>query len=85
MVSCSIGLYNSGTVSLYINGVQFGSKSGYLMNNVVRTTNYIGRSNWIDPNINAVLDEIKIFNRPLTVSEICTEMNKPQPVNIIKL
>ena len=73
----------AGTASLYINCQLVGAGSGYLMNYALRTTNYIGRSNWGDSDLNAVLDEVKIFNRPLSMSEIATEMKKPQPLNII--
>ena len=72
--------YNNGTVSLYTNSQSAGSSSGFSMRSVLRTTNYLGRSNWGEPNINATFDELKIFNRPLSVNEIATEMNKPQPI-----
>ena len=72
--------YNAGTMSLYINSQAAGSSPGFLINSVLRTTNYLGHSNWVEPNINATFDELKIFNRPLSVTEIATEMNKPQPI-----
>ncbi len=66
---------------MYLNGIQIGSSTGVTLNNIVKTQNYIGKSNWdADPLINdAIFDEFKIFNRPLNSSEITREMNKLQP------
>ena len=45
--------------------------------NITRTQNYIGRSDSypIDPDANAIIDELKIFNRGLNQSEIENDMN----------
>ena len=75
--------YSAGTVSLYMNSQSAGSSSGFSTNSVLRTKNYLGHSNWGEPNINATFDELKIFKRPLSVNEIATEMNSPQPMIII--
>ena len=74
----------SGSLYLFINGLAAGSTTGYQLNKVLRETNYIGHGNWGDSNLNAVLDEFKIYNRPLSLNKIATEMNKPQPLNIIQ-
>ena len=76
---------SSNTMLMYLNGIQIGSSTGVTLNNIVRTQNYIGKSNWDgDPLINdAIFDEFKIFNRPLNSSEITSEMNKLQPQIII--
>ena len=43
----------------------------YIPRNVRRFSNYIGKSNWAsNQNIHACHDELKIFNRALTLSEI---------------
>ena len=74
--------FNSGSINLYINSQPVGTGAGYKLNNVLRPTNFIGISNYGDSVINAALDEIKIFNRPLTFIEIAIEMNKPQPLGL---
>ncbi len=43
---------------------------------IMRTENYIGKSNWNgNENVNAELDDLKIFNRSLTQSEINLLLN----------
>ena len=60
---------------IYIDGIQTGFQSLFLKpKNVVRTTGFIGRSNWNDDLANADFDEIKFFNRALTEQEIISEM-----------
>ena len=77
--------FSSGLVNLYINSQPVGTGTGYTVNNILRRTNYIGLSNFGDSTLNAALDEIKIFNRPLNTIELEIEMNKPQPLDIIGL
>ncbi len=47
--------------------------------NILRTSNFVGRSNWWSPgadaDANADFDELKIFNRALSQQEIKDEMN----------
>ena len=75
--------YYEGNVSLYTNGNQSGTTAGFALGNVVRNNNYFGKSNWpLDPPVNLTLDEIKIYNRPLSWTEIKMEMNKTQPIAI---
>ena len=45
-----------------------------LPNNLVRTSNFIGKSNNGDPNVDAIYDEIKIFSIALSQSQIQAEM-----------
>ena len=68
--------FNSGTMLVFKNGIQIGSLSGVSFNNIVKISNFFGKSNWVnDPLLNdAVIDELKIFNRPLNSSEITNEM-----------
>ena len=68
--------------SIYIDGVEAttpGSKtnSGSLsLLNIVRTSNFIGKSNWAnDQNADADIDDLKFFNRALSLEEILFEMN----------
>ena len=61
---------NSG--SIYLNGKLIGS-SNYNMsppNNVRRSFNYFGRGLNSDPNANAIIDEMKIYNSALTSDQL---------------
>jgi hypothetical protein len=62
--------------SIYVNGTLTGEKtSPALPNNLVRTQNYIGKSNWAGESFaNAIYDEIKIFNVALTQFQVQIEM-----------
>jgi hypothetical protein len=68
---------NYPNLTIYTNGniTGTGIANGY-PSNVTRTKCYIGRSNWsANDDVNADLDEIKIFNRALSNEEILYEMN----------
>ena len=64
--------FDESSFIFYLNGVLSGKRTGAMgPPNVNRTLNYIGKSNWGgDPNVNAILDEVRIYNRVLTQSEI---------------
>ena len=50
----------------------------------MRSTNYVGHSaGGGNADMNAIFDELKIFNRSLSANEILTEMNKAQPYDKI--
>ena len=71
---------NSSATNVYINGLQTASASGGTCESgIMRTSCKIGRSDWypVDPDLNAVLDEFKIFNRVLSSAEIFNEMIFP--------
>jgi hypothetical protein len=70
--------------SIYIDGVETttsGSKTSLawlMLTNITRTSNFIGRSNWIfngDKDADADFDDLKIFDRALSQKEITFEMN----------
>jgi len=66
----------SGTTGyIYVNGVQVASTALLLVpNNIERTSNYIGKSNWpYDSNADAIYDEIKIYNQALASDDIMNE------------
>ena len=68
----------SGTnLSIYLNGVLRGTLQGsYRPIIVTRENNYIGKSNWNgDKNVNAKIDDLKIFRNALSVKDISNEMN----------
>ena len=64
----------SGNVgTLYVNGVTSGANGAmtlkpYSLGNT--TLNYLGRSQWPDPYLNAQIDEFRIINRALTAAEV---------------
>ena len=67
----------SNIINIYVNGILFATTNwtGQL-NNVIRTSNYIGKDNWnASTTANAIFDELKIFSAALTQSEIRFEMN----------
>ena len=61
--------------NIYVNGslTALGTATGR-PNNIVRTKNFIGKSNWANPNVNAIFDELKIFSVALNQSQIRYEM-----------
>lgn len=66
------------TLSLYINGkLAVNTIIDNPPRNIVRTKCYIGNSNWgtINSPVFADFDEIKFFDRALTLSEIANDMN----------
>jgi hypothetical protein len=65
----------SGTTGfIYVNGDQVATKELLVPNNITRTTNYIGKSNWAsNPNANAIYDEFKIYQGALSSSDIMNE------------
>lgn len=64
------------TATIYINGVAAGTANFPIPANVVRTSNYIGRSNWGqgDPDASAIFDELRIWNVARTATEIQSKM-----------
>ena len=62
---------------MFINGkLDCSGTASDVPNNITRTQNYVGRSNWyIGQDAEADLDEIKIFDRALTAMQIKSEMN----------
>jgi hypothetical protein len=60
--------------SIYFNGILETSGEVFKPRNIVRTSNFIGKSNWgHDAHVDASFDEIKIFNRALYIEEIIDE------------
>jgi hypothetical protein len=65
----------SGTTGyIYVNGKQVITGLLQIPNNIARTNNYIGKSNWAsDSNADAIYDEIKIFKGALSSTDILNE------------
>ncbi len=59
---------------IYVNGIMVAEKKGNPVMNVPRVNNFIGRSTWcwFDPDFKGFLDEVRIYNRALSASEIQT-------------
>lgn len=60
---------------IYVNGILEANATSYAPLSVIRTKCYLGRSDWVDPDSNACYDDIMIFNRALSPSEIQNYMN----------
>jgi DUF1680 family protein len=61
------------TGTLYVNGVQVGTNTAMTLkpSSLGSTTkNYIGRSQYSDPYLNGLVDDFRIYDRALSVSEI---------------
>lgn len=68
----------SGNAKLYKNGIQIGTPIKVnLPNNVKRSNNYIGRSNWsADGYLDGKLSDVRIWNTARSQEEIQADMNK---------
>ncbi len=64
-----------GTVGyIYVNGNLATSGTQYVPRNVSRSSNYIGKSNWINnQNANATYDDLRIYAGALSATQILTE------------
>ncbi len=67
-----VGVLGGGRVKLYVDNVLKADVAGPAgVNNLKRTNNFIGRSNWsADAFFNGLIDEVRIYNRALTASEV---------------
>jgi len=63
------------TATIYVDGKLNYQDTSLRPRSISRTSNYIGQSNWPDPSLYAYLDDLKIFNRSLTQTEIGKIMN----------
>jgi hypothetical protein len=61
----------------YLNGEPVLTGTTTSPRKIVRTGNYLGKSNWLEANSNAMaeFDDLKIFNRSLTIDELFKVMN----------
>src|SRR5262249_46151444 len=68
--------YAGGSVLFYLNGAQVGSaQTGAVVPiGVGRTSNFVGASQWspTDPYFKGSIDELRIYNRVLSASEVAT-------------
>jgi fibronectin type 3 domain-containing protein len=64
---------NGSTGTLYLNGTQVGQNTAMTLNPSslgVTTANYLGKSQFSDPYLNASLDDFRIYSRAMSASEI---------------
>lgn len=67
----TVTMDRDGNVIMYKNGAQIQTGTVTLPDTVVRTINYIGRSNWTaDAYYQGLMDDIQIYNYALTADEI---------------
>ncbi len=75
------------TVSLYVNGALAGSDTTTLGPADLGTTtlNYLGKSQFNDPYLNAALDDFRIYSRAFSASEITAlaQSGPPPPDNLV--
>ena len=66
------------TGRMYVDGVLRATNTGMTINpiDLATTLNYIGKSQWPDPEFNGLIDELKIFNYALSTVEIGQEYLK---------
>lgn len=67
--------YSKRNIVFYINGIEELTFTAST-NDVERTKNFIGNSNWNESYAHAIYDDMKIFNRTLTCDEIKTEKDR---------
>jgi hypothetical protein len=63
------------TATIYINGISAGTATFPKPVNIIRNNCFIGKSNWGDPDANAIFDELRIWNTARTQAEIQSSMN----------
>lgn len=77
--------FSSGIGSIYINGSRVAQGNMAAPQNVLRTLNYIGRSQWVvDAYADATFDDFRIYNRALTTNELMSlVLQQPDPVGFV--
>lgn len=69
---------STGAVVIYKNGAQIATGSTTVPVNVTRASNYLGRSNWsANAYLDGVLDDVRIYNRTLSATEVSLVYNHP--------
>ena len=63
------------SAQFYYNTSSVGSGSVLAANNLLRTTNYIGKSNWDNPLSNMFIKNFKIYNTAISNAEITLNYN----------
>ena len=76
---------SNGRSIIYLNNV---SSTNSITNcgtlpNITRVINYIGKSNWNDPQVHQKIDDLKFYNRALNITEIASEIASNFSCNIL--
>ena len=70
------GVLTGTSASLYLNGTLSVQTTQFVPNNIIRTQNFIGKSNFgSDELADAKFRNIRIYNKALTLSQLITDMN----------
>ena len=71
--------YDGATMRLYVNGVQVASRAQ--TGTIATSTNplQIGGDSLYGQYFAGMIDEVRVYNRALSVTEIQTDMNSPVP------
>ncbi|MEB3122788.1 MAG: LamG-like jellyroll fold domain-containing protein [Snowella sp.] len=76
-IHLAVAMDQSGNVTLYKDGVIVAQKKLHLPQNLVRNQNYLGKSNWSgDAFFNGQMDEVRLWNRCRSQSEIKAALNQ---------
>ncbi|MHC4396828.1 MAG: LamG domain-containing protein [Planctomycetota bacterium] len=65
-----VTLDGTGNAVIYKNGVPVGAGTTYVPRNINRTNNYIAKSNWNDDYYKGSIDDVRIYDRALSVEEV---------------
>ena len=69
------GVLNGTSSYLYLNGTLCSQSTQFVPKNIIRKQNYIGKSNYANDELaNAKFRNIRIYNKPLTPSQIINDM-----------
>ena len=66
---------NGTTGYIYVNGNLVGSGTLSVPSHINRTSNFIGKSNWGDPNAIAIYDEIQIYQGAISSNDLMKKYN----------
>jgi len=76
-IHLAVAMDSTGNVTIYKDGSIIGEKKFHLPRSLVRNQNYLGKSNWSgDPIFNGKMDEVRIWNRCRSQSEIQAALNQ---------
>ena len=65
-------VYKNGTLILNADNAYSNTNVNYVPKDVIRTNNYIGKSNWSDPLFAGQIGELSVWNKTLTPAEVRT-------------
>ena len=73
----------SGTWVIYINGAQVVSQAGPYPSSILRSNNFLGKSNWnSDSYLNGGIKDFRMYSRVLSVAEVSTLFTSTQTIFI---